>query len=426
MSSSSKMPGANTPSPMAMLWDALQNASLISNDSRQTLHSNVQNAPTPLWLMLLSGVAGWVAALFFLGFSVALIASIGDFDSSHAFVVGLIYVISARFIYAQAAGKDFFEQLGFAINLAAMIALMWGVMDFFEGNDARFYAVAGVILLLNGVFAAYRPDALLSVFGALLMLGLGFEAMGWLYWLLPLLLLLMMLLLFLPLFGAQVGSASALTGSAAPLLRRIRQSLLLGLLVLPWITDSRLRPWDSAAMNSASGVGEGAGSVAGSGFWPWAVLGWHLSLPLAAEFLLFAVLAFATLLTILHTLNKAKIKAKVKPAGSWLGHDDEHVHVNKSTDKLPLSAWLFAIFAVLLLTTVFWFFPALAMAMLLWLVSWQRLERLDVVWCLIAALGSFSLYYYQLSLSLLTKSLVLMALGAVLLAFGVWCKRRSA
>lgn len=349
------------------LWQRLNAAGLMADEP--------DNQVQPLWLTLLTGFAGWVAALFFLAFSIALIESISRFEGSQALVIGLIYTGLARFIYRQAGKMEFLVQLGFAINMAAMIAVVWGIGEAFDIEDEALFLCGAAVLIINAWFARYWLDAQLSLFTAVTFIGIAFEEAQLLGWFLPMLLVLLGVLsgVWLPRSGTGTLGAAGQDNrpwqlAVHPFARRCQHTLFCGALMLPLLLDGRLALWNSALLVLEGSRGQQA--------------------LVFADMLAFAALMAAVLYQI----------------------------AGKTLTTLAFT---------LALTLLYWYFPGLALALGCWVLGWRLAERYYVLLSLLAVLGYFSAYYYEMSMTLLAKSLVLMLLGGVLIAMGLYCKRRA-
>ncbi|QYK06723.1 DUF4401 domain-containing protein [Shewanella zhangzhouensis] len=341
------------------LWQGLVEQGLTTRDTLPEHHHG------PLWLTLLTGLSGWVAAFFFLGFSVVLVEEFSRFEDKMALVVGLIYAVIARGIYSQSKGVEFLIQLGFAINLAAMLATLWGLAHYFDDPGVVYWLSGACLLALNGWFCRYGADGQLSVFGALVLLTQAFDSVKCAQWVLPVLILGLGLVngLWQPWIRLRLWGLH-------PFARRLSHGMVLLVLTLPLVLDEQLL-------------------YLGTG---WALAGqdgWALSIAKAASYLMFIIFCAAILR-----------RLKVPVLGMILG--------------------------TLGLTLLFSQFSGLALAMVLWLFGWLRRERLYVLLASMGALLYFSAYYYELSLTLLYKSIVLMGLGILLLSVGFILSRREA
>ncbi|WP_372870408.1 DUF4401 domain-containing protein [Shewanella sp.] len=317
----------------------------------------------PLWLALFTGLAGWFAALFFLAFSIALIDGFTPFDGAHSIGVGMVYGAIAHYVYRRAGHLEFMLQFGFAVNIAAMAAIILGLHRYFSGHSAGFYLIGIGVLLTNAWFVRYGVDALVSLGAALVLAGLAFEEARMLAWYMPI------LLLMLVIFSGICLSSCPWQLRVHPFARRCQHALFVSVLLLPLLLDNSLMFGDQQMLRH--GVAADA-------------LQWDLWV----STLLFMLLCAATFRRIQVGLGLALI-------------------------------------LVIGIAGVYWYFPGLALAIGLWLLGWLLRERHYVALSLLAVVGYFFAYYYEMSLSLLVKSVVLMLLGIAMALAGIYCKRRS-
>lgn len=343
----------------SQLWQCLTEKGLTTQSSLP------EHNQGPLWLTLLTGLSGWVAAVFFLGFSVLMVEEFFRFEDRMALVVGLMYAVIARGIYSQSKGLEFLTQLGFATNLAAMLATLWGLAHYFDEPGSVYWLAGACVLALNGWFCRYGADGQLSVFGALVLLAQAFDSVNGAAWMLPALLLALGWVngLWQPWIRLTLAGIH-------PFARRLSHGMVLLVLTLPLVLDEQLM------FLGAAWTLEGLGGTA-------------FIFAKVASYLMFIIFCAALLRRL----------------------------------DVPVWGW---VLGTLGLTLLFSQFSGLALAMALWLFGWQRRERLYVLLAAVAALLYFSAYYYELSLTLLSKSIVLMGLGALLMSVGFWLSRREA
>ena len=127
-----------------LLWKQLSDEGLVSGEMPAKAESA---SPWPVRAML--GVAGWLAALFLLGFAGTAFAIL--FKSAEAALpVGAICCIAAFGIFRGVPASDFVGQFGFAISLAGQTLLMVGLTKLAGDRElsATFLAMAAVEALL--------------------------------------------------------------------------------------------------------------------------------------------------------------------------------------------------------------------------------------------------------------------------------------
>ncbi len=125
------------------LWTRLSQAGLVDGEIPAT---GEPQSPWPVRVML--GIAGWVGALFLLGFAGAAFALI--FRSAQAALpAGAICCVAAYAIFRAMPSNDFVAQFGFAISLAGQTLLLVGF-----ANLAGSRPTAATFLLMAAVEAA--------------------------------------------------------------------------------------------------------------------------------------------------------------------------------------------------------------------------------------------------------------------------------
>jgi uncharacterized membrane protein len=132
------------------LWERLRAAALVEGDAPPS------KAPQSPWFVrVMLGIAGWIGALFLLGFVGALLS--GLFDSAAAsLLLGAALCASALFLFRWSRNNDFLDQFAFAVSLAGQALIATGLEQWTRplSWDARnemaltAFLVAGVQVLL--------------------------------------------------------------------------------------------------------------------------------------------------------------------------------------------------------------------------------------------------------------------------------------
>lgn len=133
------------------LWRQLSDAGLVQGDMPE------QTAPASPWFVrAMLGVAGWIGALFLLGFVGAGLAFVFDSGSS-ALVVGVLCCSASYAIFAKGGRNELASQFGLAVSLAGQVMVIFGlheVGDFAFDSPVFFLLVAAfeglLAYLLNG------------------------------------------------------------------------------------------------------------------------------------------------------------------------------------------------------------------------------------------------------------------------------------
>jgi hypothetical protein len=115
------------------LWQQLKQQGLVSGDEPV-----VENDNAPWYVRTMLGIAGWFGALFLLG---AIFSGIEIFlDSSFAAgILGICACLVAVLIYRIPSRNDFLEQFAFAISLAGQSLVVFSILrelDTFEGRGS--------------------------------------------------------------------------------------------------------------------------------------------------------------------------------------------------------------------------------------------------------------------------------------------------
>lgn len=107
-------------------------------------------ASAPWFVRVMLGIAGWIGAIFLLGFVGAGFAFV--FRSNEAaFVVGILVSAGATLIFRAAPKNDFVAQFGLAVSLAGQVMMVVGISEWFGRSDgmiARYIALQQALLFL--------------------------------------------------------------------------------------------------------------------------------------------------------------------------------------------------------------------------------------------------------------------------------------
>ncbi|HEX8513163.1 MAG TPA: DUF4401 domain-containing protein [Allosphingosinicella sp.] len=120
------------------LWDRLAEQQLVDGERPPPAP-----AQSPWYVRVMLGIAGWIGALFLLGFvgsSFFFIIS----DSGAALIAGTSCCACALALYRLLDGKDFAE-FALALSLAGQVLLMIGLGDFLPPSKAPFFLAAAAI-----------------------------------------------------------------------------------------------------------------------------------------------------------------------------------------------------------------------------------------------------------------------------------------
>src|SRR5699024_1770628 len=95
-------------------------------------------AGSPWFVRLMLGIAGWIGALFLLGFVGATLNFILD-DGPSAMVAGVACCGAAYAMFRGLDGNDAAEQFALALSLAGQGLIIAGLGETFGWGDATFY-----------------------------------------------------------------------------------------------------------------------------------------------------------------------------------------------------------------------------------------------------------------------------------------------
>lgn len=149
------------------LWARLAADGLVEGDLPER-----EESASPWFVRVMLGIAGWIGALFLIGFVGAAFASVMD-DAATATLVGAACCAGAFFLFRGFDGNDFAEQFGLVVSLVGQILIVVGLADHLKpGDPPLYFAVAGV----EAALALAVPNFLhriLTTSGAAVALALG-------------------------------------------------------------------------------------------------------------------------------------------------------------------------------------------------------------------------------------------------------------
>lgn len=150
------------------LWQQLQQQGLVKG-----VEPIVDNGDAPWYVRTMLAIAGWFGALFLLG---AVFSVIGLWLESAltAGVLGLVSCLMAVLIYRMAKLNDFMAQFAFAVSLVGQSLLVFSILselDVFEGGDSlaeRFHVLSIITVLLQTLLFFFISNYLHRMWSALL------------------------------------------------------------------------------------------------------------------------------------------------------------------------------------------------------------------------------------------------------------------
>ena len=115
------------------LWQRLTDAGLVSGEMPPPV-----TEPSHWYIRVMLGAAGWLGAIFLLGFVFAGVAIIIENEAAALFV-GLACCAGAWAIFRAAGRNDLAAQFGLAVSLAGQILFVYGLHEGVTGAGAAFF-----------------------------------------------------------------------------------------------------------------------------------------------------------------------------------------------------------------------------------------------------------------------------------------------
>ena len=123
----------------AQLWDRLRAEDLVEGDLPER-----ERPASPWYVRAMLGIAGWIGALFLIGFVGAALSFIID-DAASAAVAGAACCAAAMVLLRSLEDNDFAGQFGLALSLVGQILLILGFGQFLDWGDPSFYLAVAAI-----------------------------------------------------------------------------------------------------------------------------------------------------------------------------------------------------------------------------------------------------------------------------------------
>ncbi|MBL4659924.1 MAG: GDYXXLXY domain-containing protein [Alcanivoracaceae bacterium] len=152
------------------LWQKLlQNKLVTEENSPADAHSYEQEIPW--YIRFMQGFGGWLAALFLVGFFATAFSFLFKQPTGGLLIsVGVLCSIAA-YIIIRLQKNDFFEQLGMAFSLCGQLMVAIGLFFLLKiENRLAFFILAGYQLVLAWIIPQYAHRLLSSSFGLLALL----------------------------------------------------------------------------------------------------------------------------------------------------------------------------------------------------------------------------------------------------------------
>lgn len=336
------------------LWQTLQQAKCVNVDAP------LPDKPLmpPWYLIILEGIAGWIAALFLLGFIGSFLA-IG-FDEKMvqgSLFIGAVFVLLGAVLDRKSRAQQvFMSQLAFVFGLSGLLCVGWGLSETLgHRNELAWFICFGALLIIHSAFINNRLSVFLDGIGmAGCITGILYQWQWMSLMPLGMLVLAIVLCLSLDRLGTHYGRLCILAYAC------VSWTLLAqGLLIL-----------------RVSGLDFFNDAIAHLSIWA-GLLPWSVSL-------------LASLIVVGYIFNQRHITLMSKAGYSTI-----------------IGLILIGFLAIPL--------TGLSSALLFLLLGLQLHNKVLTTLAIISIPLFISAYYYSLNVSLLEKSLLLTALGAVLL-----------
>jgi len=325
------------------LWSKLAESNLVHGEMPDTTTSQ-----TPWYIKAMQGFAGWIAAVFILAFLGTVFTWLFRMESGTVLIVlGLFTNLAAYIVFRINSENEFLHQIGLVFNLCGQLIVAFGLYEAFDSFNAKFFLI---LFSYQALLVMLIPDflsRLVSTWFSMIALFFGLARMG-------------------------ISDVS---------------SVLVGLaFVILWMNDhkwlKRKSVWEPIGYGLAISLLQFSGQIMfGGGF------RWWLSMQDSSWFDQYSywfnqVLVVAVFVGILVSLVK-------------------QYHI-----KLQSKIGLLVVVGAILLVALSHYVIGASGALFLLLVGFIKQRRLLVILGVLSLLSFISWYYYNLDVTLLTKSII--------------------
>ncbi|MET1754151.1 DUF4401 domain-containing protein [Novosphingobium sp. RD2P27] len=343
----------------AELWTELSDAGLVKGAQPEP-----EAGVSPWYVRLMLGIAGWIGALFLLGFVANALTAIVD-DAASALVAGVLCCAAAFALFRTFAGQDFAEQFALALSLAGQGLLAVALAKVFRPQDPAFYFAFALVEAALVLIVPAFLHRLLAACGAAIALALAINELELPGLTTPLFCAALVLVWLDPVRWARGGR----------LWRPVGYGLVLALML---VETFRLFGWDALFGRAAA-----SGWIAQHG-------------PLLGRGLTSAVLVWVTVLL-----------------------------VTREGFRFTSRGFLLTAGAAVLVGCLCLIAPGLGAALLILLLGFAAGNRLLMAIGILGLLGFAAHFYYSLHATLLLKSGILAVTGLSLLAAFLFLRRTA-
>ncbi len=135
----------------AALWAKLQAEGLAEGEMPAA-----ETARSPWYVRVILGIAGWIGALFLIGFVGAGFAFVLE-NAAPGIILGGLCCAGAFVMFKQFDDNDFMEQFALVISLVGQVLIGFGLSDFLPMERAPFYIAMAIV---EGALAFLIPNFL--------------------------------------------------------------------------------------------------------------------------------------------------------------------------------------------------------------------------------------------------------------------------
>ncbi|MDT8441782.1 MAG: DUF4401 domain-containing protein [Desulfuromonadales bacterium] len=154
------------------LWQTLRDHSLVSGDLPPSASS-----PSPWYVRVMLGVAGWIGAFFLFGFVSAGLSFV-LVSASAALIGGLLVSAGAGALFRVERDNDFIDQAALALSLLGQLLLIFACYETFSNDAFLLYGSIFVVELLATLAMPHFIYRVLTSAGASIALTLAMHSVG--------------------------------------------------------------------------------------------------------------------------------------------------------------------------------------------------------------------------------------------------------
>ncbi len=146
--------------------DGLRSEGLLPESSENTVTAFLESLheTQPWYIRMMVGFGAWLASLLLIGF----VGSIGFAADAGFVIIGVLFIGGAIFARTK-LDNDFVVQSALASSLAGQALFAYGVVEISSGND--FESVLSIVIVLNGILFFVFPDRIHRVLSILIAMG---------------------------------------------------------------------------------------------------------------------------------------------------------------------------------------------------------------------------------------------------------------